>query len=85
MKFVIILLFVVKVSSQNCPCEFKIPEKCFEFSEISEYGKIAVSLEELNLKYLDLLSDAHFLIDANEVGNIVFHTILLIATVKTLV
>lgn len=64
---VLLLGIIVTVQAQQCPYEFEPAEECFNPDIFQEYAPIAKSMETLYNKYVNLLTDAKFTIDGEEV------------------
>lgn len=64
---VLLLGIIVTVQAQQCPYEFEPAAQCFNPEIFREYAPIAKSMETLYNKYVNLLTDAKFTIDGDEV------------------
>ena len=67
MKIFTILLCFYFVKCQECPEKFEAPENCFEIEEILDYVEAARKLQQTNEEYLNLLTEAGFVVDETEV------------------
>lgn len=64
---VLLLGTIVTVQAQQCPYELEPAKECFNPDIFLDYAPIAKSMETLYNKYVNLLTDAKFTIDNDEV------------------